>query len=324
MELSERKWGVSDYSWVFTPCSTFPKGASAAMTQWYVAWNLSRRHITWRRPGCQEEIDTLSLWTKNGGHNAGAEVGCLSNQQRVLWRAGLKTMADISCEDGSLKTWEDFPEGTIPRSARRSLNKLVGTITRPTVGVEEAHSICNFFVTSGNLYNGSTVWELRGQRKEIKLKWAPGELVAQPLQTYVLINYSLVKKAASILPEDATFHRLTIGRSKSPSSTSTIHQVIAYVDELAGLADKFCWRDGCGFFHSDTAHLRMLLAGEFPPIHANISKWSRELRWVPDADSLWRNIWLPYRSNKENTFFVANSIQSICNKRMATPGPEQK
>lgn len=211
-------------------------------------------------------------------------------------------MADILQPDGSIRRWEDFPEGALPRSARRSYTKLAGSIYRPDVDASEGASTCSFFVTRGNLYNNAIIWEFRGTRSDLQLKWSPGTLLLAPTQTYTLTNFILVKRSHSPIPEDATLHRLTVGKCKTPSALSTSLQVLSYADEHTGKAEFFTWRDVKEVFFSDTGHLRRLLANEVPQIHANIHKWTREIRWALDLDYLWKLIWLPYRSHKENTF----------------------
>lgn len=114
---------------------------------------------------------------------------------------------------------------------------------------------CSFFVTRGNLYNNATIWEFWGMRRDLKLKWRPGTLLLAPTQMYSLINYIMVKRSHIPIWEDATLHCLTIGKCKTPSTSSHLLQIICYADEPVGKANLFTWWDRKEVFFSDTEHL---------------------------------------------------------------------
>lgn len=77
--MSLCKWGLDDFSWIFSLCNTLPCEASLVVNQLCIAWNWSKRHLIHRAPANKSNI-CLSLWSHNVSHRANTVVGCWSNQ----------------------------------------------------------------------------------------------------------------------------------------------------------------------------------------------------------------------------------------------------
>lgn len=60
-EMSYHKWGISDFSWVFTPYQTRSINASTTISNLCVAWNSSKRHITHRSLASDLDVSSLLL-----------------------------------------------------------------------------------------------------------------------------------------------------------------------------------------------------------------------------------------------------------------------
>lgn len=41
---------------------------------------------------------------------------------------------------------------------------------------------------------------------------------------------------------------------------------------------------------------------ELPMHHSSIYKWQLQIMWTHALDTLWQNIWVPYRAPKDNAF----------------------
>lgn len=124
----------------------------------------------------------------------------------------------------------------------------------------------------------------------------------QLINAYTISNLILIKRALIDPPGEDPLYRITVGRCKAHNSTALAINIVCFADSSVGRADQYCWRDGKSLFESNTGHLRKLLAAETPELHASILKWPLHLRWQVDIDKLWKSIWAPFRSQKENTF----------------------
>lgn len=68
------------------------------------------------------------------------------------------------------------------------------------------------------------------------------------------------------------------------------------------MAKSFVWRDGHEIYHTSTGHLRRILRKPVTLLHKSVQKWERAIQWNPNPDSLWKNIWRPYCSARQNCF----------------------
>lgn len=70
----------------------------------------------------------------------------------------------------------------------------------------------------------------------------------------------------------------------------------------AGFAIAFYWKDETKRHDATTALVKKQNYLAPPPTHSNIQRWCNNLNWTPNLPTLWKHIWLPIRSKKENLF----------------------
>lgn len=105
-QLSTKRWGTSDLSWLVTNCGHLQtKGSSTwrgLCHNWESLWPL----LLPQRPANIEEWRALPIWRQHLNHRHTGLQGRLSKNQQRLREAGLISMDDILTPGGQLITWE--------------------------------------------------------------------------------------------------------------------------------------------------------------------------------------------------------------------------
>lgn len=111
-ELSLRKWGYTDYTWVVTRGGTHQSRGSAVWCNLCIAWHNLKPLLQEVAPHNLEDWGNLSLWIPHQNRIAPNLVSCRSQTQRRLRAQGMRCMQDITTPTGLLRTWNELPHLT--------------------------------------------------------------------------------------------------------------------------------------------------------------------------------------------------------------------
>jgi hypothetical protein len=113
-ELSFRKWGVKDYSWMFNACRNIQTEGSGLWLNMVKAWNRASRCTILQELVHGEDASDLPIWTPSLVHLNVKETGCKTPAQRAIRQAGFNRFGDV-LKDGAVMTWEDLQANRIAR-----------------------------------------------------------------------------------------------------------------------------------------------------------------------------------------------------------------
>lgn len=268
-QMSMKKWGCKDYSWVVVPCETLPTSqASHLLTNLCKFWNKSKKLIQHKERACMEEIKAWSLQVAGPAH-IDKKVGCKFVSQKQLYVAGLRTIHDVSNQDGSLKLWKE-----------EMGNEPSNNLRLPQIEQENAMAIRNIYIAEAIPSLGSLVWEFCMEEGQVQQTWQPGELTASTTRTFVLTNNSLHLTTPHPNPSQVVLNNIVTTQSKLVDPTMLRSFIGEYTFE-AGVGASFCWRDKMDLHDATTTSIRKQLHLAPPSTHSNIQRWSNRANQPP-------------------------------------------
>lgn len=101
-QMSLRRWGSEDLTWVVSPCGRMRTEGSCTWSHICQGWQALKVHISERRPSCMEEWRALPLWRPHLNHQIPGLARCSTQQQRSLRNGGLHRMSDVLRADDTL------------------------------------------------------------------------------------------------------------------------------------------------------------------------------------------------------------------------------
>lgn len=134
-ELSKRKWGVEDMSWVVTMGGSPLSFGSPSWQNLCKAWSALKPQLRCAPPRNREEWNALPLWRPHVHHLSTAKVKYVTQAQTRLREAGLTSLGDITDPDGQFKQWNTLPVDLMDAAGRRAYNALTANI-RPLMHFE--------------------------------------------------------------------------------------------------------------------------------------------------------------------------------------------
>lgn len=127
-DLSSRKWGISDLSWIVSKGGSSESLGSSSWQNICKAWGSLKPFLRHAAPRNQEEWRELPLWRPHIQHVSESRVKCTTQAQRRLRDAGILTIGDISEADGRYKPWESLPVNKEDTASRRAYEALIANL----------------------------------------------------------------------------------------------------------------------------------------------------------------------------------------------------
>lgn len=127
-ELSRRKWGVADLSWIVTKGGSSESLGSPPWQNICRAWSSLKPFLRKLAPRNEEEWRLLPLWRPHHQHISDTKVHCNTLAQQRLREAGLLTVGDISEVNGQLSPWESLPLNHEDTLGHRAYTALTANI----------------------------------------------------------------------------------------------------------------------------------------------------------------------------------------------------
>lgn len=105
-ELSHRRWGFPDLTWVVSQGGSSESCGSSAWRNICKAWSCLKPFLVQSKPRNSEERCSLPLWHPHVQRIEAAKVKCNTQVQHRLRAAGIISLGDILLPDGHFKDWE--------------------------------------------------------------------------------------------------------------------------------------------------------------------------------------------------------------------------
>jgi hypothetical protein len=109
-DLSESRWGIQDFTWVFVKGKAYPGQALNVCQNVVSSWNITKKFLQPSRPANQHDRGKLPPWSPHVGHKDCTKAKCLSNPQRLLCQRGIIKRKDIKDLQGHIKPWDESLE----------------------------------------------------------------------------------------------------------------------------------------------------------------------------------------------------------------------
>jgi hypothetical protein len=267
-ELSFRKWGVRDFTWMFNACQNIQTEGSGVWINMIKAWNGASRCTTLQELVQGKDISGLPIWTPSVIHLDARETGCKTPAQRAIRQAGFNRFGDV-LQDGVVMTWEDLQANRLARRHKTTFCKLCSNLQVPVVQ-EGSHKEGPTFVAPDPLSSTGWIWEYKLEGEEIRDKWSQGQLLGIPNQVFQLVSGRLMPLQEKVRPEGRV-QRVLVGKTKGCGKDKSLF-LVGTLDTDQGEADRHCWKDGRPIFESSTGHLRRLIAKVPVEEHVSIQK----------------------------------------------------
>lgn len=131
-EMSRRKWGFEDFSWLVSPGGSKRARGSAVWRNICLAWSSLKPFLTNVAPRNQEEWGHLPLWSPHKNRILPTAVRCNTQAQHRLRLGGLQMMGDtrgdIQTPGGQLLPWHQVIRDTNDRAGHRAYESLCGNL----------------------------------------------------------------------------------------------------------------------------------------------------------------------------------------------------
>lgn len=300
-ELSTRKWGLNDYSWIWNPCSTMPRESSTVWKNICSAWNSIKKNLAPAVPSNRLDRRNSPLWTPHTVTINMKKTGCHQIKQKLLLNEGIITLGDISNREGKLIPWEDRAD--LPRKCKSAYIKLLGNTKADLTLSQQRRTRISIFVVESGPIDGNFIWEFKILRSERATSYLMGNVLKEHSAAYRFKVGRIFRTSAPPPPQFTLLHRIMIGPPMNSGSAGPHRNYLGYPTDPCGKAELYQWKNGRDFFNVDTRQLRFL-QGEtkYQLAHNSIKKWRAQENWDPNPRQLWKATWVPFREAKVNGF----------------------
>lgn len=313
-DLSRRKWGVPDLTWIVTKGGSTESMGSPPWQNICRAWSALKPLLRRTEPRNLEEWRQLPLWRPHTHHMAETCVFCRSQAQHRLRDAGLLTVGDITGEDGQFKTWASLPINHEDQNGLRAFDALVANI-RPVPHFEHQMGPHRLYFGEESSESNGVLWLYNVQQQRVSSEWRVIRDSSLPISTFRSREGVIRKITRSCPPHNAQLHRVLVRHTRS-SLTRRTHFGLWSMDKHFLLQYK--WSDGSLILDTTTAQLRTLQASRRHKPHSAATRWAAELGCETPGE-IWRETWLNYRAANENTFLWQLYYRAIATQRWRFP-----
>lgn len=313
-DLSRRKWGIQDMSWIVTQGGSSESLGSPPWQNICRAWSSLKPFLRKSQPRNVDEWRLLPLWRPHHQHIAATKVQCNTLAQHRLRDSGLITVGDTLDADGRFQTWDDLQINQTDSLGHRAYNSLLANI-RPQAHFEPQAGPHRVYFGEESSEIDGRVWLYDVPQELVSSPWPIIRDSALPISTFHCRAGQLQKIPRCCPPNNAILHRSVIRHSVKQKTLRTHYGLWTPQRHFLW---QYKWSDGSSFLDTSTAQLRALQANQHFKPHAAALRWVRDLGCnIPDE--LWRGTWLNFRGATENTFLWQMYYRSIATQRWRFP-----
>lgn len=299
-ELSVKRWGSYDFTWIYAPCNTMPVDGSPLWGNLCRAWNTLKRQLTPWHQATVEDWRSLPLWQIHTNHNGNSMQEITRATQRSLTHAGFCTMNDVTNRDGLMMAWDSGPHQLLSVRLRPAYERLLGGLHHQPVLCPDRHMESIVHMEALVPDRGTFIWEFCLPRMQVVNHWYTNGALYPPKRVFALSHQSLIPVPFFPLPDQCEPSRVLV-RIIDQQGTTKRTRIGRPLADLR-FALQYRWRDKIEFFNTCTSHLRSIQLREERQPHRRICQWQELFRLDLHLPTLWKETWLPFRSMSENCF----------------------
>lgn len=313
-DLSKRKWGIPDLSWIV------PKGGSSVSLgspPWQNicrAWSSLKPFLRRTVPRNLEEWLDLPLWRPHSHQISETRAHCTSQAQHRLRDVGLLTIGDITEADGSFKVWESLPVQQDDQNGHRAFEALVANI-RPMAHFEQQVGPHRLYFGEDSSVNDGRVWLYDVPQQSVSSRWPLIRASSLPVSTFRCKAGDIRKITRCCPPEAANLSRILVCNSRRPHGK---RNHFGFWSSSRNVLLQYHWSDGSPLLDTSTSQLRALQAQQRYKPHKAALRWETELGCTIPGD-IWRDMWITFRGANENTLLWQMYYRAIATQRWRFP-----
>lgn len=190
-QVSARRWGNEDLTWIVAQCGTMRMEGSAPWRNICKAWADLKGKLVPLRPANFEEWTDLPLWTPHLNHVDCSIVSCKSAAQKALRNCGFRRMVDILDAPDSAITWEEAVRRGAPVRCEVAFRNLIQNIILNPV-VDAPNALHDFYVQGTDGPDRDMVWQFRLPSQHLSERWLPFMDTGQPEATFKSLGRVLI------------------------------------------------------------------------------------------------------------------------------------
>lgn len=313
-DLSRRKWGNSDLSWVVTKGGSSESLGSPPWRNICKAWSSLKPFLRKLEPRNSEEWQQLPLRRPHYQHQSEARVQCLTQAQQRLRDVGLLTVADISEANGAFRTWDSLPIDHDDNAAHRAYTALIANIRYQENFDLQMGPHRVFFGEAASNSNGH-IWLYDVPQAAVSSRWPVIRQAALPIKTFHCRSGFIRKIPRSCPPNHANLHRILVRHSNNTRETK-LH--FGFWSPERNILLQYRWSDGTSLLDTSTSQLRTLQAQQRFKPHLVATRWERELGCTTPVE-IWSKTWLNFIGASENTFLWQLYYRAIATQKWRFP-----
>lgn len=170
-ELSRRKWGYPDMTWLVTPGGSKHYDGSAPWRNICLAWSKLKPFLAPRAPCNLHEWSHLPLWRPHRNHRILQQVRCSTRAHHTLRHIGLHTMQDVTSHNGAFLQWQDLPANIAATGREREYQTLLTNLQRiPTVAADSGQQ--SIFFADTREPQHQLIWQFNIAPLDVSDNWA--------------------------------------------------------------------------------------------------------------------------------------------------------
>lgn len=272
-DLSKRKWGIADLSWIVSKGGSSESSGSPSWKSICKAWGSLKPLLRHAIPRNTEEWRELPLWRPHVHHISESRVKCTTQAQQRLYQAGILTNGDISTEEGHFKLWEDLPVDIEDTAGRRAYEALVANIRPPAPFDPQPGPHRVYYGEEMSAIQGK-IWLFDVQQHSVSSSWPNTREAALPISTFQSSRGNIKKIARDCPQQSALLHRVLVRHSQRKGNKRS-HFGLWSTERNVLLQSK--WSDGSPLLDTTTAQLRTLQGLQRLKPHTASARWERDL-----------------------------------------------
>lgn len=314
MDLSKRKWGFPDLTWVVTRGGSHVSLGSPAWQNICKAWGRLKPLLHKSAPRNGEEWRSLPLWQPHLHHRAETGVKCHSQAQHRLRSFGICYVRDILTPNGQLQDWADLDLDHNDTACRRAYHALRANLRIDPQSDQLPGPHWVFFGKDASGYGGR-IWQFDVQQQYLSCDWPRICDTYQPVCTFVNYAGSIQNSPRSDIPNMAALHWVLL---RLPTGKKDRRRHYGAWSPERGFLIQYHWSDLTPLLATSTSQLPSLQARQLYKPHLALRKWEGQLAChIPPE--VWHKISVKFWGANENIFLWQLVYRVIATQRWRLP-----